>query len=72
MKSTGEVLGIDETYAGALRKGFIGAGIRLPRDGGRVLVSISSEEEVDVGAAPATAASHWAARLSRRRAPTPG
>ncbi len=45
MKSTGEVLGIDGTYAGALRKGFIGAGIRLPADGGRVLVSISDEEK---------------------------
>ncbi len=30
MKSTGEVLGIDDTFAGALRKGFIGAGVRLP------------------------------------------
>jgi carbamoyl-phosphate synthase large subunit len=47
MKSTGEVLGIDATYAGALRKGFIGAGIRLPREGGRVLVSISDEEKAD-------------------------
>ncbi|GAC1404782.1 MAG: carbamoyl-phosphate synthase large subunit [Candidatus Velthaea sp.] len=45
MKSTGEVLGIDATYAGALRKGFVGAGIRLPRDGGRILVSISDEEK---------------------------
>ncbi|MBV9409792.1 MAG: carbamoyl-phosphate synthase large subunit [Candidatus Eremiobacteraeota bacterium] len=45
MKSTGEVLGIDATYAGALRKGFVGAGIRLPKDGGRVLVSISDEEK---------------------------
>jgi carbamoyl-phosphate synthase large subunit len=47
MKSTGEVLGIDATYAGALRKGFLGAGIRLPNDGGRVLVSISDEEKPD-------------------------
>jgi carbamoyl-phosphate synthase large subunit len=47
MKSTGEVLGIDETYAGALRKGFVGAGIRLPSEGGRVLVSISDEEKRD-------------------------
>ncbi|WP_317994203.1 carbamoyl-phosphate synthase large subunit [Vulcanimicrobium alpinum] len=47
MKSTGEVLGIDETYAGALRKGFVGAGIRLPREGGRVLVSVSDEEKPD-------------------------
>ncbi len=45
MKSTGEVLGIDASYAGALRKGFVGAGIRLPREGGRVLVSISDEEK---------------------------
>jgi len=45
MKSTGEVLGIDATYAGALHKGFVGAGIRLPSDGGRVMVSISDEEK---------------------------
>ncbi|MDB5028821.1 MAG: carbamoyl-phosphate synthase, large subunit, partial [Candidatus Eremiobacteraeota bacterium] len=45
MKSTGEVLGIDATYAGALRKGFVGAGIRLPREGGRVLISVSDEEK---------------------------
>ncbi len=47
MKSTGEVLGIDATYAGALRKGFVGAGIRLPSEGGRVMVSISDEEKPD-------------------------
>jgi len=47
MKSTGEVLGIDATYGGALRKGFVGAGIRLPSGGGRVLVSISDEEEAE-------------------------
>ena len=45
MKSTGEVLGIDATYAGALRKGFVGAGIRLPESGGRVLVSIGDDEK---------------------------
>jgi len=45
MKSTGEVLGIDATYAGALRKGFVGAGIRLPSEGGRVLISVSDEEK---------------------------
>jgi carbamoyl-phosphate synthase large subunit len=45
MKSTGEVLGIDDTFAGALRKGFIGAGIRLPGSGGRILVSIADEEK---------------------------
>jgi carbamoyl-phosphate synthase large subunit len=50
MKSTGEVLGIDATFAGALRKGFVAAGIRVPEPGdagarGRVLVSISDEEK---------------------------
>ncbi len=45
MKSTGEVLGIDDTFAGALRKGFIGAGIRLPGTGARILVSIADEEK---------------------------
>ena len=45
MKSTGEVLGIDETFAGALRKGFVGAGVRLPGGGGRILVSIADEEK---------------------------
>ncbi len=45
MKSTGEVLGIDETFAGALRKGFLAAGVRLPGTGGRILVSIADEEK---------------------------
>ncbi len=45
MKSTGEVLGIDDTFAGALRKGFIGAGVRLPGSGGRILVTIADEEK---------------------------
>jgi carbamoyl-phosphate synthase large subunit len=45
MKSTGEVLGIDETFGGALRKGFLAAGIRLPGSGGRILVSIADEEK---------------------------
>jgi carbamoyl-phosphate synthase large subunit len=45
MKSTGEVLGIDQTFAGALRKGFVAAGVRLPNEGGRILVSIADEEK---------------------------
>jgi carbamoyl-phosphate synthase large subunit len=45
MKSTGEVLGIDESFGGALRKGFLAAGIRLPGSGGRILVSIADEEK---------------------------
>ncbi len=45
MKSTGEVLGIDATFAGALRKGFLAAGVRLPSGGERILVSMSDEEK---------------------------
>ncbi|MBV8584000.1 MAG: carbamoyl-phosphate synthase large subunit, partial [Candidatus Eremiobacteraeota bacterium] len=47
MKSTGEVLGIDETFAGALAKGFLAAGVRLPGEGGRILVSIADEEKLE-------------------------
>ena len=52
MKSTGEVLGIDDTFAGALRKGFIAAGLRVPEpsavpSGGRILVSISDAEKAE-------------------------
>jgi carbamoyl-phosphate synthase large subunit len=52
MKSTGEVLGIDERFSGALRKGFVAAGIRVPteaEDGrrARILVTISDDEKAD-------------------------
>jgi carbamoyl-phosphate synthase large subunit len=52
MKSTGEVLGIDETFAGALRKGFDAAGLRIPepgdgKAGARALVSISDDEKFE-------------------------
>jgi carbamoyl-phosphate synthase large subunit len=44
MKSTGEVLGIDTTFPGALRKGFLGAGVRLPTRGGQILAAIASAD----------------------------
>jgi carbamoyl-phosphate synthase large subunit len=50
MKSTGEVLGIDDTFAGALRKGFVAAGLRMPDGTGvarRALVSIADEEKAE-------------------------
>ncbi len=45
MKSTGEVLGIDDSFGGALRKGFLAAGVRLPGTGARILVSIADESK---------------------------
>ena len=47
MKSTGEVLGIDATFEGALRKAFIASGLRLKPAGSRILVSISDQEKPD-------------------------
>jgi carbamoyl-phosphate synthase large subunit len=47
MKSTGEVLGIGSTFAGALLKGFVAAGVRLPVGGGRILVSIADAEKAE-------------------------
>ena len=49
MKSTGEVLGIDDSFGGALRKGFLAAGIRLPGTGARILASIADEEQGRIG-----------------------
>jgi carbamoyl-phosphate synthase large subunit len=45
MKSTGEVLGIDTTYAGALLRGMLGAGINPPPPGGKILFSVSDAEK---------------------------
>ncbi|HMD02003.1 MAG TPA: carbamoyl-phosphate synthase large subunit, partial [Candidatus Baltobacteraceae bacterium] len=51
MKSTGEVLGIDDSFGGALRKGFIAAGLSVPdpaeAERGRILVSIADEEKAE-------------------------
>ena len=45
MKSTGEVLGIDTTYAGALLRALVAAGITPPPTGGRILLSIADAEK---------------------------
>ncbi len=45
MKSTGEVLGIDTTYAGALLRALLGAGIAPPPPRGRILLSIADAEK---------------------------
>jgi carbamoyl-phosphate synthase large subunit len=45
MKSTGEVLGVDSTYAGALLRGMLGAGLTPPPPGGRILLSVSDPEK---------------------------
>ena len=43
MKSTGEVLGIDKDFRTAIYKGFLGAGSKIPTEGG-VFVSLRDHE----------------------------
>jgi carbamoyl-phosphate synthase large subunit len=44
MKSTGEILAIDETYDKAIYKGFLATGVRIPTSGG-VYVSLRTPEK---------------------------
>jgi carbamoyl-phosphate synthase large subunit len=46
MKSTGEILAIDETYEKAIYKGFLATGVRIPTDGG-VYVSLRTPEKTE-------------------------
>lgn len=46
MKSTGEVMGVDRTYAAALVKAFMATGITLPRQGA-ALISIADRDKAE-------------------------
>ncbi|HYH04298.1 MAG TPA: carbamoyl-phosphate synthase large subunit, partial [Bacillota bacterium] len=46
MKSTGEVMGVDSTYAGALYKAFISAGFNMPRDGA-ILATLADKDKAE-------------------------
>ena len=48
MKSTGEVLGLAETYAQALLKAFKGAGLKVPKRGSRVIVTVKDEDKAEM------------------------
>jgi carbamoyl-phosphate synthase large subunit len=45
MKSTGECLGIAETYPQALLKAFKGANMRAPKRGSRVIITVKDEDK---------------------------
>ncbi|MCI8594522.1 MAG: carbamoyl-phosphate synthase large subunit [Oscillospiraceae bacterium] len=45
MKSTGEVLGISESFPQALLKAFKGAGMKAPKKGGRVIITVKDEDK---------------------------
>ncbi len=48
MKSTGEVLGIAENYPQALLKAFKGAGLRVPKRGGRIIATVKDEDKPEL------------------------
>ncbi|MEG2119538.1 MAG: carbamoyl-phosphate synthase large subunit, partial [Pseudoflavonifractor sp.] len=48
MKSTGEVLGLDSAFPQALLKAFKGAGMRVPKAGGRVIITVKDEDKGEI------------------------
>jgi carbamoyl-phosphate synthase large subunit len=48
MKSTGEVLGLAETYPQALLKAFKGSGMRAPKRGGRIIITVKDEDKGEI------------------------
>jgi len=48
MKSTGEVLGIAKTFHEALYKGIIASGIKLPKKGGRILMTVRDTDKPEL------------------------
>ncbi len=45
MKSTGECLGIADTYPQALLKAFKGASMKAPKKGGRIIITVKDEDK---------------------------
>ena len=48
MKSTGEVLGIAETFPQALLKALKAAGTRVPKRGGRIILTVKDEDKQEL------------------------
>ena len=48
MKSTGEVLGLAENFPQALLKAFKGAGLRAPKKGGRIILTVKDEDKPEM------------------------
>ena len=48
MKSTGEVLGLAETFPQALLKAFKGSGLRAPKKGGRIIITVKDEDKREI------------------------
>ena len=50
MKSTGECLGIADTYPQALLKAFKGANMKVPKRGGRIIITVKDEDKGEITA----------------------
>ena len=48
MKSTGEVLGIAESFPQALLKAFKGANMKVPKKGGRIIITVKDEDKGEI------------------------
>ncbi len=48
MKSTGEVLGLSEAFPQALLKAFKGCGMRVPKKGGRIIITVKDEDKEEI------------------------
>jgi len=48
MKSTGEVLGIARSFPEALYKGIIASGIKLPKKGGGILMTVRDTDKIEL------------------------
>ena len=48
MKSTGEVLGLAKSYPQALMKAFKGSGMKAPKKGGRIILTVKDEDKQEI------------------------
>ena len=48
MKSTGECLGLAESFPQALLKAFKGAGLKAPKRGGRIIITVKDEDKQEI------------------------
>ncbi len=48
MKSTGEVLGIAERFPQAMLKAFKGANMKVPKAGGRIIITVKDEDKGEI------------------------
>jgi carbamoyl-phosphate synthase large subunit len=71
MRSTGEVMGWDRTFALAFLKAQMGAGVTLPETG-RAFVSIKDMDKTPPSPPRCATLWRWASRSSPPRAPPPG